>query len=340
MIQIDNLSKTYYTSRKHPGILGSLKGLVRPEKFPVQALKDVSFQIDDGEFVGLIGPNGAGKTTLAKIMTGLLYPDEGSKVSVLGSTPFDKRPQFLTQISFVSGQKNQLLWDLSAMDSFLLQKEIYKIEKNRFTSIVDELSEMLKITEQLNVPVRKLSFGQRMKLEIMASLLHSPKVLFLDEPTIGLDLLAQKNVRAFLKSYNQRYGATIVITSHNLDDIKKLCERVIIINKGNILYDGSLSRLNDESVVSSYKVVEIAFEDDEKVMNIEKYSGMLVTKENDKLKLKVPSEKIRILIPELLKDFTVRDISIQETDIEEVIGKIMFQEEADWGGDNDVLQNI
>ena len=294
------------------------------EKVAIPALQKVNLEIKEGEFVGLIGPNGAGKTTLTKIMTGLLYPDHGGVVKVLGYTSFEKHHNFLKEISLVSGQKNQLLWDLSAMDSFLLQKEIYRIDNIQFHKRIQELAELFQVTEQLNVPVRKLSFGQRMKLEIIAALLHSPKVLFLDEPTIGLDLIAQKSIRKFLKIYNQKYKATIILTSHNLDDIKQLCERVILINHGQIVYDGNLNKLGQESEILQYKLIEMTMGDQIDPERFNKY-GNIVEANGFKVKLMVKAENISLIIPQLFNEFRIQDISVKENEIEDVIEKIMLK---------------
>jgi len=212
-ISVDHLSKHYKVYRKEPGLIGSFKSLFNRKYEKVKAVDDISFKIDEGELVGFIGPNGAGKTTTLKTLSGLLFPSSG-KVSVLGFTPFERKNKFLKQISLVMGQKNQLWWDLPGMESLLLNKEIYEIPDNRFKEVVDDLSRILDAEEFLHIQVRKLSLGQRMKMELMASLIHSPKVLFLDEPTIGLDVVMQKNLRDFIKEYNRKYNSTIILTSH------------------------------------------------------------------------------------------------------------------------------
>jgi len=242
VISVSNLSKHYSVYKKEPGFTGSLKSLVNRKYEAVKAVEQVSFEIEEGEFVGFIGPNGAGKTTTLKMLSGLLYPTSG-KVKVLGYTPFDRKTNFLKEISLVLGQKNQLWWDLPAMESLLLNKEIYEIEDSKFNSTLEDLTSLLDAKEIINVPVRKLSLGQRMKMELIAALIHSPKVLFLDEPTIGLDVVMQKKIREFLKEYNKEYKSTIILTSHYMEDVEELCKRVIIINYGQLLYDGSLENL-------------------------------------------------------------------------------------------------
>ncbi|MBI2035034.1 MAG: ABC transporter ATP-binding protein, partial [Candidatus Levybacteria bacterium] len=242
VISVSHLTKHYKVHKKDPGLAGSLRSIFSRKYETVKAVEDVSFSVDEGELIGFIGPNGAGKTTTLKCLSGLLYPTSG-KVDVLGFTPFDRKTKFLKQIALVMGQKNQLWWDLPAIDTFLLNKEIYEISKKRFDEVVNDLTKLLDIEEQLRVQVRKLSLGQRMKMELVASLIHSPKVLFLDEPTIGLDVVMQKKIREFLREYNHKYKATILLTSHYMRDVEALCKRVIVINFGKILYDGKLSDL-------------------------------------------------------------------------------------------------
>ena len=242
IIEIKNLTKSFKIYKKEPGLKGALQSLFSRKYENKVAVNDVSFSIEEGELIGFIGPNGAGKTTTLKMLSGLLYPSAGT-VSVLGSKPFDRKKDFLKQISLVMGQKNQLWWDLPPMDTFLLNKEIYEISDIDFKSRVEELSELLDVKEIMHVQVRKLSLGQRMKCELMAALLHRPKILFLDEPTIGLDVVVQQRVRHFIKDYNQKYKATILLTSHYMQDVKALCSRVIVINHGAIIYDGVLDDL-------------------------------------------------------------------------------------------------
>ncbi|MEK7623660.1 MAG: ABC transporter ATP-binding protein, partial [Patescibacteria group bacterium] len=247
IISVNNLSKTYEYYKKQPGLLNSLKSLFHREKLFTKAVKDVSFTIDEGEFVGFLGPNGAGKTTTLKMLSGIIYPTTGT-ASVLGYTPWKRQPVFQKQFALVMGQKNQLWWDLPAMESFLLNKEIYEVPEKQFRATLDELTELLDIGKLLDIPVRKLSLGERMKCELVAALLHSPKVLFLDEPTIGLDVVSQHNIRQFLKTYNKEKKTTIILTSHYMEDVEALCERVVIINHGALMYDGSLQQLLDKYI--------------------------------------------------------------------------------------------
>ena len=259
VIEVSNLKKYYRVYQKEPGLVGSIKSLVNRKYEDVKAVNDISFAIGEGELVGFIGPNGAGKTTTLKVLSGLLYPNSG-KVSVLGFTPFDRKAQFQKQMSLIMGQKNQLWWDLPSLDSFLLNKEIYEIPQNQFDRTLNQLVEMLDLQSVLKVQVRKMSLGQRMKCELVAALLHSPKVLFLDEPTIGLDVVMQKKIRDFIKDYNQKFKATVILTSHYMDDVKELCERVIIIDKGRIFFDGKLREIIAK--YADHKLLEVVFSQD------------------------------------------------------------------------------
>ncbi len=318
VISVSNLSKYYKVYQKEPGFIGSLKSLFNRKHYDAKAVDAISFSIEEGELVGFIGPNGAGKTTTLKCLSGLLYPTSGD-VNVLGFTPFERNNNFLKKIALVMGQKNQLWWDLPAIDSFLLNKEIYEVPDRRYHEVLHELSELLDVKDVLNVQVRKLSLGQRMKCELIAALIHSPKVLFLDEPTIGLDVVMQKKLRDFIKEYNARYKATILLTSHYMEDVRQLCERVIIIDHGKILYDGKLADIVKE--YSANKYLSVTFEEKvskeklEKLGNIEQYDF-------PKVVLSVPFEKTKHVAAKLLEEFPVDDINIEEPDIEDIIRDI------------------
>lgn len=242
VIKAQRLKKFYRVYKKEPGLVGSLKSLVKRKHDEVKAVSDISFEIKKGELVGFIGPNGAGKTTTLKCLSGLLYPDSG-KISVLDFKPWDRQPEFLKQIAFIMGQKGQLWWDLPPIETFSLNKEIYEIPEAEYQRTLKELVDLLEIKDLLKVQVRKLSLGERMKCELVASLLHSPQVLFLDEPTIGLDIVMQKKIRDFIKDYNARHQATIILTSHYMTDVQELCKRVIIIDKGKIVFDGKITEV-------------------------------------------------------------------------------------------------
>jgi len=319
MIELVNISKTYVTNIKSPGIKGSIENLFNKNTVEIKALENINFTIKEGEFLGLIGANGAGKTTLIKLMTGLLYPDNYGSITVLGRNPFKKEKDFLKKISLVSGQKNQLIWDLTAMDSFLLNKAIYKIDNGSFSDTISYLAELLGVKDKLNIPVRRLSLGQRMKLELILSLLHSPKILFLDEPTIGLDFSTQKALRNFLKEYNKKYKATIILTSHNIEDIK-ICNQIICIKKGNIIYNGTISDLNKSKDLLKYKVIEV-YGNDFDIALLNTY-GKVLFSDKEKISLRVTSDRLPLLMQHLFVNYDIQDISILENDIESVIEKL------------------
>lgn len=300
-ILADNLRKVYSVQKKRPGLAGSFKDLFSPIQEQKEAVKDVSFLIDEGELVGFIGPNGAGKTTTLKMLSGLLYPSGGT-VRVMGHDPWKREYDFLKQISLVMGQKNQLWWDLPAIESFNLAKDIYGISDSDYKKTLNKLVEMLEIGDVLDVQVRKLSLGQRMKAELVAALIHSPKILFLDEPTIGLDVVMQQSMRLFLKEYNKGSEGSIILTSHYMDDVKELCKRVIIIDQGTILYDGLLADVIAK--FSKHKIIEVI-----------KGRGEIKT-------YKVLRSKVAEKAAELLKDPSVVDINIKEVEIEDVIRSV------------------
>jgi ABC-2 type transport system ATP-binding protein len=241
-IKIQNLSKSFKTYERDPGLKGALKSFIKRDYTDFHALQNINLNIEDGEILGILGENGAGKTTLIKLMVGLLHPTKG-EVSVNNYTPWNRKNDFLKMITVVMGQKNQLWWDIPASESFLLNKRIYQIEDKIYNKILNEMVELLDIRHKLNTQVRRLSLGERMKMEIIASLLHRPKIIMLDEPTLGLDVISQSKIREFVKYYNEQYKATFVITSHYMQDIDSMCERVFVMNKGQGLYDGNFSTL-------------------------------------------------------------------------------------------------
>jgi ABC-2 type transport system ATP-binding protein len=243
-IVVHHLSKTFRVPQKQPGLRGAIRGLYKREYRDVQAVKGIDFSVEEGELLGFLGPNGAGKTTTLKMLSGLLHPTSG-EATVLEHIPWKRERTFQKQFTMVMGQRTQLWWDLPAWDSFLLNKEIYEIPDTQFQETVEELSSLLEIKDLLEIPVKKLSLGQRMKAELACSLLHRPRVLLLDEPTIGLDVVMQKKVRDFIRNYNRRFKATILLTSHNMDDVSELCSRVILINHGRILFNDALTRLQE-----------------------------------------------------------------------------------------------
>lgn len=315
VITVNHLSKYYQVHQKEVGFLGSLKSLVNRSYYDAKAVEDISFSIDEGELIGFIGPNGAGKTTTLKCLSGLLYPTSG-EVRVLGYTPFERKNAFLKQISLVMGQKNQLWWDLPAMDSFLLNKEIYEISDKQYRETLDDLVDLLDVRDILQVQVRKLSLGQRMKCELIAALIHRPRVLFLDEPTIGLDVVMQQKLRDFVKTYNKKYNATILLTSHYMKDVEQLCERVIIIDHGKVLYDGKL-----ENIVKKYatsKTISVVFDKPVTKDQLSKL-GKVVEIEGTKVLISVPRKQSSKVAAQLLEKFSVDDLNIEEPNMEEII---------------------
>ena len=318
VVSVSNLKKYYRVLKKEPGVRGVIKSFLAREYKEVRAVDDISFKIKEGELVGFIGPNGAGKTTTLKCLSGLLFPTSG-KVRVLGFDPWKKNHQFLKQIALVMGQKNQLWWDLPPIETFTLNKEIYEIPEREYKKTLEELSFLLEVKEVLKTPVRKLSLGERMKCELIASLLHRPKVLFLDEPTIGLDVLMQKKMRDFIKLYNQRKKATIILTSHYMDDVRELCQRVIIIDKGKIVFDGNLEKIIREhapnKIVSVILAKEVDYQKLAKIGKIRQFSY-------PKLSFIVERKKVPAVTAKILKKLPVDDLNIQETPIEEVVSKL------------------
>ncbi len=318
VIEVHNLKKFYKVHQKEPGLGGSVRSLFNRKYYDVKAVDGVSFDIGEGELVGFIGPNGAGKTTTLKVLSGLLYPTSG-RVSVLGYIPWDRKPAFQKRFSLVMGQKNQLWWDLPAMESFILNKEIYEVPDDQFKKTLDELVGLLEVEDILKVQVRKLSLGQRMKMELIAALIHSPKILFLDEPTIGLDVVMQKKMRDFIREYNHRYNSTILLTSHYMDDVKELCERVIIIDKGRLLFDGKLDEIIKK--FAGYKILTVIFS---KKVDMEKLSqiGKVVEMDFPKSVISVERSVAPFAAAELLQNFPVADLNLEEPPIEDIIREV------------------
>ncbi len=315
IISISNLSKYYKIYEKESGFWGALKSLFHRRYYDAKAVDDISFEIKEGELVGFIGPNGAGKTTTLKCLSGLLHPTTGN-VKVLGYTPYERKTQFLKQIALVMGQKNQLWWDLPAIESFALNKQIYEIPDKKYKETLEELSELLDVKDVLHVQVRKLSLGQRMKCELIAALIHSPKVLFLDEPTIGLDVVMQKKLRDFIKVYNKKYKATIILTSHYMEDVQQLCDRVIIIDHGKIGYDGKLDDIVKK--YSKHKFLSIVFQKEIPKIELENF-GTIKEYNSIKVVLAVPRDEATKVAEKILSKFDIDDINIEEPNIEDII---------------------
>ncbi len=314
IIQVTNLKKKFIINKREPGVAAALKSLVSREKTCVEAVKGVSFSINEGELVGFLGPNGAGKTTTLKMLSGILHPTSG-QATVMGHVPWHRNSEYLRQMSIVMGQKMQLWWDLPAWESLQLLKAVYDVGDG-FEQRVAELADMLDITHVLHTQVRRLSLGERMKCELLAALLHSPKVLFLDEPTIGLDVVSQKRIRDFLKHYNTETKSTILLTSHYMQDVQELCERVVIIDHGQIVFDDKLQELVDRHgqtrllTLTFTKPVELA--DLQPYGQIKSYDGVRVT-------IETPRAETTRIAAAALNSLPIADILIDEEDIESII---------------------
>ncbi len=318
VISAKGLGKTYLVAVKDPGLSGTLRHFFRRRYTRIEAVKNVSFDIAEGEVVGFLGPNGAGKTTTLKMLTGLIYPSAG-QVKVLGHVPFERRPEFLKKITLVMGNKQQLIWDLPVLDSLKINAAVYEIPDAEARRRIGAFAEMLNLEEVLKQPVRKLSLGQRMKAELMAALLHHPKLLFLDEPTLGLDVNAQVSVRAFLKAYRSQHRATILLTSHYMADIAALAERVLVIHHGELIFDGPLRLL--VARFAPYREVSLEFEAQISRDVLAAY-GEVEILEGRKARLLVRREKLTETVRSLLAEFPVRDLTVSEPPVEDVIAKV------------------
>jgi len=318
IIKVSHLCKYYKQHKKEPGLKGSIKALFKRKYKTIKAVDDISFTINEGEMVGFIGPNGAGKTTTLKVLSGLLYPTSG-EATVLGYIPHKRQAVYQKQFSLVMGQKNQLWWDLPAIESFILNKEIYEVPTEQYEKTVNELATLLEVKDILKVQVRKLSLGQRMKCELIAALLHSPKVLFLDEPTIGLDVVMQKKIREFFKEYNAKYKTTVILTSHYMDDVKELCERIIMIDKGKIVYDGDLEKIIKQYAANKYITMVFLKAVDEKDL---KQFGKVIEYEPLKATISVSRKDTPHTASEVLKKLPVDDLDIAEPELEDIIRRL------------------
>ncbi len=316
-IEASRLTKVYRTYRKERGLWGSIKGLVRRRYDETRAADEVSFQIGQGEFVGFLGPNGAGKTTVLKMLSGLLNPTSGD-ARVLGFVPWERRNEMKRQFSLLMGQKNALWWDLPAQESLELNRAIYGIDRDRFEKVVNGLSELLEVRDKMNVMVRELSLGERMKMELIAALIHEPRVLFLDEPTIGLDVVSQKRVREFLRLYNEEHHIVTLLTSHYMQDIEELCHRVLVIDHGKIFFDGPLEEIVDR--FSGYKILSLTFEK-EAARDLSAF-GEVTEQTLVSVQLRVPRAKVTETCRQLLEACDVSDINVQEVPVEEVIRQL------------------
>ncbi len=320
VIEAQDLTKAFRTYRKKPGFRGALKGLVHREYEEVLAANGVCFSVEEGELVGFLGPNGAGKTTTLKMLAGLLFPTRG-QARVLGYVPWERQDAYRRQFALLLGQKNQLWWDLPARESLELNAKIYGLPPAQFERTLEELAQLLQVRDKLNIMVRELSLGERMKMELIASLLHQPKVLFLDEPTIGLDVVSQKTVREFIRHYNETRKTTILLTSHYMADIQELCPRVIIIDHGVISFDGRLSEVLDRFADFKLVTIQCAQLSRPGELHPERF-GELVEQSPVGFKLKVKRDRVVAVCKALLDEFPVTDIDIQEVPIEDVIRRL------------------
>ena len=325
IIQVSDLSKSFDISSKEPGLKGTLKHFFKRETKRIEVIKNINFEIKKGEIVGFLGGNGAGKTTILKMLCGLIYPSEG-KLTVAGYLPYKRNHNFLKNITLIMGQKQQLIWDLPPIESFYLNAAIYDIRKSDAKRRIKKLSDMLEIDKELFMPVRKLSLGQRMKAELLAALIHKPNILFLDEPTLGLDINAQRNLRKFLQIYNKETDATICLTSHYMKDITSLCKRVICIHEGCITYDGKLNKLLKK--ISPIKDILIICKTDKDAKELSN-SGFFVKKRNQKeIVISIKKDLIKPALKDILDRFDIEDLYINEPPVDEIIGNILVKEKV------------
>ncbi len=314
-IETRDLCKTYSSVKKDPGIWGSIKGLFSRQVVSLEAVKIINLTIDQGELVGFLGPNGAGKTTTLKMLSGILYATSGT-AKVLGYTPHDRRKEMLRQISIIMGNKMQLWWDLPAWDSFIVLSELYDVDRATCKQRVKHLSECLQIEDKFHTQVRKLSLGERMKCELIAALLHHPRVVFLDEPTIGLDVVSQKRIRDFLKQWHKEEGCTIVLTSHYMQDVQELCDRVVVIDHGTMIFDGTLGNLTRQ--FKNTRHIRLSFTESIAKADLDKY-GTVVSCEGESAVIEILRDDTPSVTSALLAALPVNDVSIEEVDIEDVI---------------------
>ena len=318
IIEIKNLAKTYRVYQKKEGLAASFRGLFSREYRDVHAVRGIDLSVEQGEFVAFLGPNGAGKTTTLKLLSGVINPTSGT-AEVMGHVPWQRENAYRRRFALVMGQKNQLWWDLPAAESFRLHQQIYRIEPKTFDATRDELTELLSVRDLLAQPVRELSLGERMKMELIAALLHSPEVLFLDEPTIGLDVVAQHSVQQFLKHYQEVRKITILLTSHYMKDIAALCRRVVIIAQGQIMYDGSLSGIVDR--FSSHKIITLLFAENQEPGDLSRY-GTVLELELPRVKLRIDRAVVPEVLASILQQHTIADVSVEDPPLEEVIAEM------------------
>jgi ABC-2 type transport system ATP-binding protein len=317
-IEVSQLTKSYRVFRKQEGLWASVRGLFHREYGEVQALRGIDLRVERGEFVAFLGPNGAGKTTTLKLLSGVIYPTSGT-ARVMGFIPWERQDAYRRRFALVMGQKNQLWWDLPANESYRLHQQIYGITEDDFRATLDELTDLLDVRRLLGQPVRELSLGERMKMELIAALLHRPEVLFLDEPTIGLDVVAQHNIQQFLRHYQQARQITILLTSHYMKDVAALCQRVVIIAKGAVQYDGSLSGIVDS--FSGSKVISLQFPDGLEPSNLSEY-GTLIKQEWPRVQLRVARQQVAQQLTRILNVYPIEDVVVEDPPLEEVIANV------------------
>lgn len=320
-IEISDLTKEFRVPEKNPGLWNAAKSLLRRRFRAIPAVTGLNFSIQEGELVGFLGANGAGKTTTLKMLSGLLHPSSGT-ANVLGYTPWQRRTAFQKQFSLVMGHRTQLWWELPAQETFRLNQEIYEIPDAQYRATVEELVELLDLRDCMSIPVKKLSLGQRMKAELAVSILHRPKLLLLDEPTLGLDVVMQKKIRQFILEYNRRYRATILLTSHNMDDVVELCPRVILIDHGRLLYDGSLRQVVER--YAPHKVIRADFNEAVSPVELARI-GRIAQYQGTRAVLEVPRGEVSPRAADLLTHFPVADLTIEETPIQEVVRRLFTQ---------------
>lgn len=321
IIEIDNLVKSYRVYQKREGLRAAIQGLFHRQYRTVEAVQGISLRVEQGEFVAFLGPNGAGKTTTLKLLSGVIYPTSGS-ARVMGYTPWERSNAYRRRFALVMGQKNQLWWDLPSQESFRLHQQIYRIDPLSFQKTLDELTELLSVRTLLGRPVRELSLGERMKMELIAALLHSPEVLFLDEPTIGLDVVAQHNIQQFLRYYQEERRITILLTSHYMKDVAALCRRVIVINDGAIQFDGSLSQIVDD--FSTTRLVRLRLAEGQSADGLDQYA-QVESIELPKVTLRCQRTNVAKILARILDDFQIEDVAVEDPPLEEVISKL-YQE--------------
>ncbi len=318
IIQIDQLTKSYRVYQKKDGLLESVRGLFHRDYKTIEAVRGISLRVEPGEFVAFLGPNGAGKTTTLKLLSGVIYPTSGT-ASVMGFVPWKRDMEYRRRFALVMGQKNQLWWDLPAQESFRLHQQIYAIDRTSFDANLSELTSLLDVQKLLGRPVRELSLGERMKMELIAALLHSPDVLFLDEPTIGLDVIAQRNIQQFLKHYQEERQITILLTSHYMKDVSALCQRVVVIAQGGLQYDGSLSGIID--IFSGSKVIQLQLGIEQAASGLERFGEILKT-DMPRVSIRVPRVNVSRVLAEILNTYTVDDVAVEDPPLEEVIASL------------------